>query len=383
MRKLFWLLSTFVLMTSGCATAPPPINASDLFLDAKFAAPSAPVATDKLFTLNADMRRYLENEIAQQSRMKGRIHGLIDALYTPGQLKLEYDTSQTRNAQEAFNARSGNCLSLVIMTAAFAREMGLPVRFHSVFTDETWSRSGNVLFSAGHVNITLGQLNSHTRLNAGESAPLTIDFFATPAGRMQHSWEIGEETIVAMYLNNRAAEALAREELDDAYWWAREAVLRDPKFFAAYNTLGVIYRRYGQHVAAERALRHVLAIEPGNLSAMSNLAIVLDGLGRNAEATQLAREVERLRPFAPFHFFDLGMAAMKEKQFVVARDYFLKEVNRAAYNPEFHFWLGAAYVGLGEISKAQHHLAIALENSSTKREQAIYAAKLDWVKRRS
>jgi hypothetical protein len=33
----------------------------------------------------------------------------------------------TRNAAEAFAARSGNCLSLVIMTARFAKALDLPV----------------------------------------------------------------------------------------------------------------------------------------------------------------------------------------------------------------------------------------------------------------
>ena len=50
----------------------------------------------------------------------------------------------TRNAAEAFDARSGNCLSLVIMTAAFAKELGLPVRYQNVFVDEAWSRSGDL-----------------------------------------------------------------------------------------------------------------------------------------------------------------------------------------------------------------------------------------------
>jgi len=33
-----------------------------------------------------------------------------------------------------------------------------------------------------------------------------------------------------MYMNNRAVETLARGNLDDAYWWARAAILEDPHF---------------------------------------------------------------------------------------------------------------------------------------------------------
>lgn len=375
-----WLVIAFVALVTGCATAPPPLQPDMLFRDTAF-APQFPVASvADVFALSAPMRRYLETEVAREARAKGRIHGLVDALYTPGQLRLEYDAAYTRTAREAFEARAGNCLSLVIMTAAFAREMGLPVRFQNVYTEETWTRAGNVLFASGHVNLVMGSLHSNTRTKYGEMVPLTIDFIRPDPDTLQRAWEIGEDTIVSMFMNNRAAEALARGDTRTAYWWARAAVLQDAKFFPAYNTLGVVYRRHGDLEQAERVFQFVLAREPGNVNVMSNLAVVMESQGRGAEAARMAREVERLRPFPPFHFFDLGMAAMKRQDYREARDQFLREIDRAAYQPEFHFWLGAAYVGLNDFKRAQKHLAVALENSTTQRDHQIYAAKLDWIR---
>ena len=43
---------------------------------------------------------------------------------------------------------------------------------------------------------------------------------------------------------------------------------------------------------------------------------------------------------------------------------------------EFHFWLAVALYGLGEVEQAREHLTTAMKNSTTRREQAIYAAKL-------
>jgi len=40
---------------------------------------------------------------------------------------LEYESRVTRNASETYAARMGNCLSLVIMTAAFARKVGMRI----------------------------------------------------------------------------------------------------------------------------------------------------------------------------------------------------------------------------------------------------------------
>ncbi|WP_204315496.1 hypothetical protein, partial [Stenotrophomonas maltophilia] len=82
-----------------------------------------------------------------------------------------------------------------------------------------------------------------------------------------------------MYLNNRAAESLAAGKIDDAYWWAREAILTDSRWLAAYNTLAVLYRRKGMHAESVATLRVVLEREPGNTQALSNMILSLRDLG--------------------------------------------------------------------------------------------------------
>ena len=89
--------------------------------------PSRVTAAD-VFALSDRMKLYLKTEITPQLRLMGPQRGLIHALYQRDQLKLQYDASMTRNASQAFDARAGNCLSLVVMTAAFAKEIGLKVR---------------------------------------------------------------------------------------------------------------------------------------------------------------------------------------------------------------------------------------------------------------
>ena len=82
--------------------------------------------------LSDAVRDYAARQMHTLLRQRGPQQGLVDALYSKGQLKLEYDSAMTRNAAQAFEARAGNCLSLVIMTAAFAKHLGLPVRYQSV-----------------------------------------------------------------------------------------------------------------------------------------------------------------------------------------------------------------------------------------------------------
>jgi Tfp pilus assembly protein PilF len=374
--KTFAILLLAAMVTS-CAIAPVGPRSEQLFNDQLFAAPSERIDADDVFALNNEMRHYLTTEIAGQLRAKGPQQGLIDALYSKNQLKVEYDSVKTRNAAQTFGDRAGNCLSLVIMTAALAKELGMPVRFQSVVVDETWSRSGGLYFSIGHVNLTIGKRYNDIRTQYDDNAMITIDFVPPGETRGQRAWPIAQETVIAMYMNNRAAEVLARGQVNDAYWWAREAILQDRTFVSSYNTLGVVYRHHGNLAQAEKVLSHALQHQPENIQVMSNLATVLNDQGRLAEAKVLTAKVEQRQPYPPFHFFNLGQKAMEAGDFRAARDFFTREVARDAYNHEFHFWLAAAYSGLGEFKLSRRHLAIAIEFSTTRKEHELYAAKLD------
>ena len=375
----FWVALLCFALLSACASRPVEQRPDYLFQDALFQPPAERVGADGIFTVSGAMQRYLSSEIGRQFRTKAPQQALIDALYRKNQLRLEYDSVMTRNASEAFEARAGNCLSLVIMTAAFAKELGLSVQYNSVHTDEMWTRSEDIYFDNRHINLTLGSRPRDYRVTTDTANELTIDFIPQEFLLRQWSRAIGEETIVAMYMNNKAAEALARARLDDAYWWAREAIRQDAKFLSSYITLGVIYRRHGQSPMAEQVLRHVLEREPENVNALSNMVVVLSDGGRRDEAAALARKLARIEPNPPFRLFEQGAAALKGKDFAAARDLFSKALERGAYYHEFHFGLAVAYLGLGDFSKARDELTVAMENSTTRKEHDLYAAKLGLI----
>ncbi len=377
-----WAVSLLCAALAACATAPPPPASESVFEDRLFAAPSERISAADVFALSDDMKRYLDTEVAPgRTRRQGGRQALLDALYSHDQLKLEYDSVMTRNAAQAFADRTGNCLSLVIMTGAIAKAMGLPVRYQVVSADDTLGRSGDMQFFIGHVNLTLG--DKPTELGPGRYRPdlMTIDFVPSREsafGVSVHS--SGEETIVAMFMNNRAAEALARGKVDNAYWWARAAIRSDPRFTSAYNTLGVIYLRHGDLAPAQRTLAFALEREPRNTHVMANLVGVLKAMGRTAEAKDLSAKLEQLDPNPPFSAFNRGVQAMREGNYKEARDLFAKEVDRAPYYHEFRFWLAQAYAGLGDVDQARRQLGLAMEYSTTGREHDMYAAKLDRIR---
>jgi Tfp pilus assembly protein PilF len=379
MRRLSLVLAQCLLvLLSACAStqappaAPPPV----LFADADFGPPSEPVGNAGLFTLSPAMTAYLKSPaFSAHLRNDGPENGLLDALYSKTDLKLEYDSSRTRTAAETYAARAGNCLSLVIMTAAFAKELGMTVHYQSVEVEESWSRSNGLYLVSSHVNIVLGH-RPRAAFDASADHALVVDFVPSKDAAHFHARPLEQEDIVALFMNNRAVETLMQGRLDDAYWWARGAIETRPAIAAAYNTLGVIYQRRGKLALAERAYRSALEHEPENIVVMQNLGPMLAQMGREAEARDLAQRAAKIQPTPPFHYFDQGMVALQGGNYGAARDLFEREVKRAPDYDEFHFWLAVTLLRMGEAREAREQLALAVDTSTRDDTRQLYSAKL-------
>ena len=371
------ILATLLVaaLFAGCASAPPMPPAAPLFHDALFAAPSTPIDGDAALAVSPAMQQYLQTRYLNRLRTTDRRRQLIDALYH-GDLRLEYDAAITRTAAQAFDARSGNCLALVMMTAAFAKQLGLTVRYQAVVGDEAWGRNDDLYIGIGHVNLLLED-NARQLGVLSTQAPMVVDFLAPRDASRLDTREISEATVVAMYLNNRAVESLTQGLIDDAYWWAREAIRRDPTALGAYVTLGVVYRTRHRPELADQAFRRVADREPDNLYAMSNRVLALRDLGRTAEADALVARLAALDPHPPFSYFREGLAALQAGRAADARRLFAKEVERAPYHHEFEYWLAVSYMELKDVDRATIHLQRAMEVSTTRKDHDLYAGKLD------
>lgn len=351
-----------------------------LWRDEAFGAPAVAIDPAAVFALSPAMRDYLRREIEPQVEARGLQAGLVDTLYAQSQLALAYDGAYTRNAAEAFEARAGNCLSLAIMTGAFAKELGLLVRFREVQVDDSWGRDGDLIERFGHVNISIGKPVPLVRAHENHPHWWTVDFLPAADIRRQQTEPITEYRVVAMYMNNKSAEALARGRVDDAYAWARAAVTADPAFADAYNTLGAVYLRRGLPVAAEAALRATLAQRSEHGPALANLVLALRQQGRGGDADAVDVQLQRLRAASPFAAFQRARQVFDAGDYARARDMLEAVLRRSNDYHEFHFWLALSYLRLGDRDHAVQHLRLAEENSTTRQQQSAYAAKLQRLK---
>lgn len=372
------ILATLVIASglSACAQLGPPPAVDALLAGSKFEPRPLP-SSEALFELSPPMRQFIAERLRGPMRLHGPQLGLYRALAEGGHLRIDYDASRTRTAAETFEARAGNCMSLVLMTAALARELGLTVNFQLVEVPEIWTLSERFVMLNGHVNLSLGALPRG--LSSREMGQYTIDFQPVDDPRLSRVRPLAESTLVAMFFNNRAVELMEQGQLDEAFAHVRAALRSDPQHLNSLNTLGVLYRRAGDTQRAEQALRLLLQHEPGNHHAGANLAGLLHELGRVEEA----RALERSLPPPPFADFSLGLKLAATGDWPAALQAFERQLRRSPDFHGLHFQLARAHLQLGQLRQARHHLEQAEEQAPTTALRSRYHAKVQALRRAS
>lgn len=371
------LLPLILIGLVGCASVeperPPPLV---LLHDALFAAAGPTLGVAEILGPSPGMREFADR-VRQAARGRRDLRDrLVEALGAEGTLRLLYE-DRTRTAAEAFEQRAGNCLSLAVMTAALARELDIPVRFQAVQTSPQYQREPDLVLSSGHVNVVLAPSGPTAWREFPYRQELTIDFVPAADLRGATVRPLDERTVMAMFMNNRAAEALAAGLNDQAYAWARASLRTDPGHLPGINTLAVVYWRAGHPVPAEAALRHVLAHDEDDLPALTNLAGLLRQQGRGSEADVVAGRLARLQPHPPFHFLDRGRLALREGRVDDARALIARELQLQPFQHEAHFWAAVVEATQGQWRSAERHLQQAGQHSPNRQQQARYHAKLE------
>lgn len=361
-----------VLLLVACSTTPKHAAPPMLFADAQFGAAPAELQNLDLFAVSPAMQEFLTHEVPKYIRRDGASRGLYEAMRA--KLRIDYDASTTRTAAETFDAKAGNCLSLVVLTAALARPLNIDVRYRFVPRVRTWTRTQGMLLQNGHVNIAL---SPRMMAGSGVHPALIVDFVPAEDLETQVAREIEQNEVTAMYLNNRAAEIMVAGDSRAAYWWARAAIAAAPEYAPAYNTLGVIYLRHGEAPLAERVFRFQLATAADDPMLLSNLAVALDHQGRTADAALVRQQIARLDRYQPFSLLDKGNAAIANGDARTALKFYRQELKHIPYSSELHFAMAVAEARLGHRDDAQAQLDLAMKLSINLTDRDLYAGKLE------
>ncbi|WP_405241706.1 tetratricopeptide repeat protein [Lentisalinibacter salinarum] len=294
-----------IVLAAGCATvpsqrpAPRPAPLPEPYLS-RVAAVQPPPAADEILDLTPEMLVYLETHIDGSRFRTHKVRSLSRLLLHPGLLGIDYDARRTGTAAQTFRSRTGNCLSLSILFVAMARELGLDARFQQVEVVPQWDMEGDVLFAARHVNV-YGHLRGW--------GDYVMDFYPFPEEPRGRRRMLTDGEAIGQFYNNLGAVRLAAGDYAGAWVYFRAAIREAPGWSDTWSNLGLLYQRVGDARSSEDMLRHALALEPDNTSAINNLAVLLHRQARDEEAGRWLDEIRRVRESNPYYYYALARQA--------------------------------------------------------------------------
>jgi pentatricopeptide repeat protein len=135
-----------------------------------------------------------------------------------------------------------------------------------------------------------------------------------------------------------------------------------PDDFRVNFFLGYAYSRVGQNVDAARCLEHAREINPKDVDAVGQLAMVYDGMKRYEESDSLYEEALRMSPENHLILNNYGYSlAERGMQLDRALDMATKATTAQPDNPSYLDTMGWVFYRLGRYDEAEKYVKMALD----------------------
>jgi Flp pilus assembly protein TadD len=249
--------------------------------------------------------RAVAEKVAGPGDERERLRRLQSALLDRTAYAFEYDTVATFTAQEAFEARRGNCVSFTNLFIAFGRAVGIPLQAALLFRRASSEKEGDLVMVYNHM----------VAVHPKGRYVTVYDFYMTRDNASIEVRLIDDLAVAAISASNRGVEALRAGALDEARTSLEKAIRLQPTFPDLYANLGIVRWRQGDVEGAYEIFRHGLELDPRRPTLLNNLAALHLDQGRRTEA-RAALAAATTREATPYLFVvqgDLEMAAGEMK----------------------------------------------------------------------
>jgi tetratricopeptide (TPR) repeat protein len=374
------LLISIILL--GCQAAPEVlVSQKALLFDQGFEGfENIAIESEKeIFELNDEAKTFAKLAIRGKFKSEEKIQALVQHVFSRSDLNLLYRADANTVANQTFQNRAANCLSMSIMTFALAKELGFDVRFQDIEIPEYWTiREGQSLLNR-HINLQIiprqkNRIHFHFTTRGFE-----VDFDAQATRQHFPKTLLKLNQVVAMFHNNNGADALLKKDYVTAYAYFRAAILQSPDLSSALANLGYLYRLTSHYELSERAYLQAIKEDKNNLSAWRNLSHLYRYMGDEQKAIDIVNRVARKRSSNPFFHINMGDKAFEKEQWQMALKHYQRALKIDKSYHEVYFGLGKTYFELGNIQRSHHYLKLAKKKSRTGQEQATYQGKINML----
>ncbi|MBU3024005.1 tetratricopeptide repeat protein [Aestuariibacter sp. A3R04] len=330
---------------------------------------------DEIFELDRAARAFVDSTQLKTKTENENLKNLVRQIFDHSEHGLRYKSDANSVASETFANQAANCLSLTIMTYAMAKHAGFDATFYEVEIPEYWTRREGVNLLNGHINLRIS-LQNNSKKNQMSDDYIDVDFDPQAIRDDFHRYAVGKNEVIAMFYNNKGADALLAGNDTLAYAYFKEAASFYDKFGSTWVNLGVLYRRMGQFELAQASYENAIALDEDNYTAWENLSLLFRLQGKEEAAEDIRRKVIARREANPFYHFILGEEALDYGKPDEAIVHFNRARRLDRNRHEILFGLGKAHLELGDIAKAKKFIELAAKHAIDTQDEYRYLSKV-------
>ena len=282
-----WLI--LVVFTQGCSVtnSSTPAALSNVYLDQHFEFSGKIESEQDIFSISPAMQHYVRSRLLNKEGTRIKTKILINDLFSEKYMNIEYSPHANFTPAETFEKGLANCMSLTLLSYVLINEAGLDGRFMSVSLEENWTVSPQATLLNGHVNLEVRPLAASGEVVYQAAEGYVIDFLPMLNNKIGAKKSLSKSQIIALFYNNKAADALADRDYTLAYQYLKQATLSAPNLASVWGNLASLYRQTGHIQQAENLYHHALSMAPNNLTIQENLALLYKLTGRSEQAQKI------------------------------------------------------------------------------------------------
>lgn len=385
--KVMLIISMISLLITGCKSTD---NATSLII----AGNNQPIYLDdafpdhdkiliehesEVFALDEEMQQMVRTKLAPIQNMRKRATKLLEQIFEAENIDLSYEGNANLTAIQTYHSKEANCISLTIMAYALAKEAKFEVSFQDIDVPEYWQRNGRYNMLTGHVNLVIKKERTPNIIMLGEDI-IEIDFDPFVAKKSFAKKVVSKKTALAMFYNNKGAQALASGDLLTAYRYIKEATITAPSFSSAWGNLGIVYKRVGRVDDAKVAYKKAIFEDTNNNTALNNYAMLLRQTGNHKAAEEIELIVLKRRVSNPYYYALLANEAAYRGDFYNAISHYKKAIKLGNNIDELYVGLANIHYKQNNFLAAKNAMRKAISINKRKRLDEQYIAKLDMLK---
>ena len=335
-----------------------------------------------IFSLDVEMRLLVKNKLkaGKNIALKDQVARLVDEIFSNENISLDYVYGANLTAKQTYHSGTANCLSLTILAYALATEANMDVKFQNIKIPEYWVRNKNYNMLTGHVNLLVSQKNNRDRKLLFSKGTLQIDFDPNISKKHLPKKVIDKRRVLALFYNNKGAQALVDIDYNKAYAYFKAAAKVDPSHSNTWGNLGVLYRLSGKVNHAKLAYQHAVKLDKSNFTAKTNLSIIYRMEGKLNKADRIEKLLLSQRMNNPYYYALLADEAFYNHDIELAIKNYKKAIKLNKDVHEFYFQLAKVYFQSEQLTLARKTIKKAIELNKTPATENRYLAKLNYIK---